>query len=107
MCSCKCVFKTAVLLPLFLVGLAAFIGGNYTNIVLMAQRGMPSHEDADKFGDAFTKVSGNVQHNAYDGDVAESFYNLATDFYEYGWGDSFHFGFRQRHEAHRVGILNT
>lgn len=94
MCSCKCFFKLAVLLPVVLVGLAAFIGGNYTHIANMAKRGMPSREDATKFDDVYTEVSGNEQHNAYDGDVAESFYNLATDFYEYGWGDSFHFGFR-------------
>jgi sterol 24-C-methyltransferase len=27
------------------------------------------------------------------------FYNLVTDFYEYGWGESFHFGPRARGET--------
>ncbi len=49
--------------------------------------------------------------------VAETYYNLATDFYEYGWGQSFHFAMRfpgegfqaslQRHEyylASKLGI---
>ena len=45
-------------------------------------------------------VGSNDQHNAYDADVANSFYNLATEFYEYGWGDSFHFGWRQNFEPH-------
>ena len=45
-------------------------------------------------------MGSNDQHNAYDADVANSFYNLATEFYEYGWGDSFHFGYRAAHEPH-------
>ena len=40
-------------------------------------------------------------------DVAESFYNLATDFYEYGWGDSFHFGFRRKGEPHAQALANS
>ena len=48
-----------------------------------------------------------AKHNAYDADVAESFYNLATDFYEYGWGDSFHFGFRRKGEPHVQAIKNS
>jgi len=61
----------------------------------------------DSFDKVFSDVSSNDQHNAYDGDVAESFYNLATDFYEYGWGDSFHFGFRADWEPHSKAILNS
>ncbi len=25
-------------------------------------------------------------------EMVNKFYNLVTDFYEYGWGESFHFG---------------
>ena len=39
--------------------------------------------------------------------VANAFYNLASDFYEYGWGDSFHFGFRKRGEPHIQAIKNS
>ena len=52
-------------------------------------------------------VGSNDQHNAYDADVANSFYNLATEFYEYGWGDSFHFGYRAAHEPHSKAIANS
>ena len=41
-------------------------------------------ENVDAFDKVFTDVGGNDQHNAYDADVANSFYNLASDFYEYG-----------------------
>jgi len=71
------------------------------------KNGMTGGENVDKFGNAFTNVKGNDQHGAYDGDVARSFYNLATEFYEYGWGDSFHFGFRQKHEPHWKSTHNS
>jgi hypothetical protein len=34
------------------------------------------------FDSIYTGVKANDQHNAYDADVANSFYNLATEFYE-------------------------
>jgi len=73
----------------------------------MMKGGMAGNENVDKFDGVYSDVSGNDQHNAYDADVAESFYNLATDFYEYGWGDSFHFGFRTKSEGHGKAILNS
>ncbi len=69
--------------------------------------GMAGGENVASFDEIFSSVHGNVQHNAYDADVANSFYNLATDFYEYGWGDSFHFGFRKEGEPHGRAIQNT
>eukprot|EP00494_Astrolonche_serrata_P024243 UN24501 len=71
------------------------------------KNGMTGSEDVGKFDDIFVDVDGNKQHNARDVDVANSFYNLATEFYEYGWGDSFHFGFRQRHEPHWKATKNS
>ena len=73
----------------------------------MMKNGMAGGEDVGAFDDKFKNVSGNKQHSAYDGDIAESFYNLATDFYEYGWGDSFHFGFRKQGEPHTIAIQNS
>ena len=76
-------------------------------LIQVMWKGMPGREDATKFEKAYSKVGSNDQHSAYDGNVADSFYNLASDFYEYGWGDSFHFGFRRWHEPHRMAILNS
>jgi len=73
----------------------------------MMKRGMPGGENAFAFDSIYNSVKGNAQHNAYDADVANKFYNLATEFYEYGWGDSFHFGWRARWEGHRQAILNS
>jgi len=35
----------------------------------------------------------------------ESFYNIATDFYEYGWGESFHFAPRYKCESFQESIV--
>ena len=64
------------------------------------------HNDDDD-EQVYKDVGSNDQHNAYDADVANSFYNLATEFYEYGWGDSFHFGFRHKNEPHSKAIANS
>lgn len=37
--------------------------------------------------------------------MINQYYDLVTDFYEYGWGDSFHFAPRQRGESLRESIL--
>ena len=53
--------------------------------------GEGSH-DIDKYNrlhdEQHTSVSG---RNASYVDLVNSYYNLATDFYEWGWGQSFHF----------------
>jgi sterol 24-C-methyltransferase len=38
--------------------------------------------------------------------MARQFYDLATDFYEFGWGQSFHFAPRLRKESFRASILH-
>eukprot|EP00446_Apocalathium_sp_SHHI-4_P014039 CAMPEP_0177208584 /NCGR_PEP_ID=MMETSP0367-20130122/30569_1 /TAXON_ID=447022 ORGANISM="Scrippsiella hangoei-like, Strain SHHI-4" /NCGR_SAMPLE_ID=MMETSP0367 /ASSEMBLY_ACC=CAM_ASM_000362 /LENGTH=115 /DNA_ID=CAMNT_0018657577 /DNA_START=24 /DNA_END=368 /DNA_ORIENTATION=- len=66
------------------VGLAMVRSGFVINFT-------PGDEDVTNFSTIYRGVQGNDQHSAYDADVARSFYNLANEFYEYGWGDSFHF----------------
>jgi sterol 24-C-methyltransferase len=88
-----------------------FMNGNPTQNVAklldLMKRGMAGSENVDKFDKVYAGVQGNQQHGQYDADVADSFYNLATEFYEYGWGDSFHFGFRTKFEPHGVAIANS
>ena len=38
-------------------------------------------------------------------DVVNKYYDLATSFYEYGWGESFHFAHRYRWETLRESII--
>lgn len=64
-------------------------------------------EDWDRVYEDVLDKDGQYQHNANDADVAASFYNLATDFYEYGWGESFHFGYRKKGEPASQSIANA
>ena len=73
----------------------------------MMNRGIVGKEDASKFDEPFSGVAANEHHSAYDADLTDSYYNIATDFYEYGWGQSFHFGYRQPHEGLIYSIINT
>ena len=39
--------------------------------------------------------------------MVNSFYDLVTDFYEYGWGESFHFACRWKGETFRESIMRS
>lgn len=69
--------------------------------------GIPAAESTAAYEKHFAGVVGNTQHTSKDADVSRAFYNLATEFYEYGWGDSFHFGWRHKNEPHRMSIFNA
>lgn len=89
----------------------AFTTGNPTQAVerlaKMMKDGIAGGENVDEFDKAFADVHSNDQHNAADEDIANSFYNMASDFYEYGWGDCFHFGFRHISEGHGKAVDNA
>ena len=38
-------------------------------------------------------------------DFVNKFYSLITDFYEYGWGESFHFAAREKGESFEKSII--
>jgi len=108
-CSVCCTGCYWVVFPIVFAWV--MMNGNPTQqgerLLHIMRKGMAGGENSAAFDKIYTGVDGNAQHNAYDADVANSFYNLASDFYEYGWGDSFHFGNRQRHEGHEVAIRNS
>jgi len=70
-------------------------------------RDIPGGESIAGFSENYDGVKGNDQHSAYDAEVARAFYNLANEFYEYGWGDSFHFGIRRKNEPHYLAVYNS
>lgn len=81
---------------------------NVFRLYNIMKRGMTGNENVNEFDRVYSGVKGNDQQKEkYDAEVANSFYNLATEFYEYGWGDSFHFGFRQKWEGHYQAIANS
>jgi hypothetical protein len=55
--------------------------------------------EADKYVKLFSKEVGEEQRLEQYETVVNSYYDLATDFYEYGWGTSFHFAQRTPSET--------
>lgn len=66
-----------------------------------------------KFSDARAKIGVNTSDAAIQkrkaeyADMVNSFYDLVTDFYEWGWGQSFHFGPRFEGETFMESIKRT
>eukprot|EP00879_Flechtneria_rotunda_P011009 GHRR01011504.1.p1 GENE.GHRR01011504.1~~GHRR01011504.1.p1 ORF type:complete len:345 (+),score=80.65 GHRR01011504.1:506-1540(+) len=62
-------------------------------------------EDIDKYEKYHTTHGGDVQARKEQyADMVNKYYDLATSFYEYGWGTSFHFAHRLKHETHTESI---
>ena len=83
------------------VGLAALVARpeptqTMGKLLELMRTGLPQGENTTAFDQLYGRQGNEQQTGAGDKDVANSFYNLATQFYEYGWGDSFHFGWRRR-----------
>eukprot|EP00878_Enallax_costatus_P007298 GHUV01007644.1.p1 GENE.GHUV01007644.1~~GHUV01007644.1.p1 ORF type:complete len:214 (+),score=13.11 GHUV01007644.1:124-765(+) len=62
-------------------------------------------EDIDKYEKYHTTHGGDVESRKKQyADMVNKYYDLATSFYEYGWGTSFHFAHRLKHESHTESI---
>jgi len=73
---------------------------------LLKQKDQDVKKKADSYVDYFDKSKGNFEQERKDNyeDVVNSYYDLATDFYEYGWGQSFHFATQYKGEAYKQAI---
>ena len=60
------------------------------------ERGQQSKENVDE-DDSDTEATDRRRQNAVS--VTNAYYDLATDFYEYGWGDAFHFAVLKPEES--------
>lgn len=58
---------------------------------------------ADKFDEKkdAEKIKGRIEHAQ---EMTDSYYDLATEFYEYGWGQSFHFATKYKGETFEASI---
>jgi len=80
----------------------------FSQFISLLKDGVPGNENMTEFDKIYEGNEGNQQQSAKsDPEVADAFYNLATKFYEYGWGDSFHFGWRKIGEPHSHSIRNS
>lgn len=60
----------------------------------------------EEVGKISSKVSVETRQRQYEA-LVDSFYNLVTDFYEYGWGQSFHFSRRFAEETFEAAIARA
>src|SRR5579871_6244539 len=63
----------------------------------------PAANDVDRYH-GFYEASAEQRRLDY-ADMVNTHYDLVTDFYEYGWGQSFHFAPRARGETFRESLL--
>ncbi|GMI42875.1 hypothetical protein TrCOL_g12854 [Triparma columacea] len=94
---------------------------SFKSVTTLLNRGEKTNEDIDEtvkryeglFTDARTDVGANTTEEAIGKradeykDMVSSFYDLVTDFYEYGWGQSFHFAPRFTHETFTESIYRA
>jgi len=57
------------------------------------------------FDEQYSKAGTTLSDRDYkDQEITDTYYNIATDFYEYGWGESFHFATRYVGESFRQSV---
>lgn len=80
------------------------------NVLDAARTGLKEHEvkatfeDYQRLHDEQGGGTREARQGRYD-TMVNQYYDMVTDFYEYGWGESFHFAARRRMESFRDSIL--
>jgi sterol 24-C-methyltransferase len=72
-------------------------------VIDLMTRSVPNAEQ--EFNDYDAKQNSGDASEDRDQSMVNNYYNLATDFYEYGWGQSFHFAHTKADESHDDSIL--
>jgi sterol 24-C-methyltransferase len=62
------------------------------------------HETADKYSHMWDNEEKLAERKANYTTLVNQYYDIATDFYEYGWGRSFHFAIRAEGESLELSI---
>merc|ERR1719181_979110 len=57
------------------------------------------------YTDQFSSDTSTEERNENYASLVDSYYDLATEFYEWGWGTSFHFADRRKNESFRESIV--
>ena len=72
---------------------------------LLSNEAQSKSEIASKYDTAYskTRLDDSLSHKPQD--LTNMFYNVVTDFYEYGWGQSFHFATRYEGESLAASIV--
>merc|ERR1719293_182827 len=90
---------------LMMVGPVVFMGLNQTLEFLSRLGISKKHGKIGGYNDQFSEKTSTEQRNENYAEIVDSYYDLATEFYEWGWGTSFHFADRRQGETFRQSIL--
>jgi len=102
--------KTPILVLLSAVGVFLYFrhvpdGKDQESNVSAAFRRLLNNDKLDQvqgFDEQYSKFGANSTLSGRefkDQEITDTYYNIATDFYEYGWGESFHFATRYKGET--------
>lgn len=104
--------KLFIVLAIVAVAVGVYFAA--TDFHFLPQGDIPGALDLMQKSVEYDKVQSEFEgyDNAQEGDVegkdqkmVNAYYNMATDFYEYGWGESFHFAHTLSNETHKESIL--
>jgi len=90
---------------LLLVGPMAWKGLSLTLAFLSSLSKSEKHGRIDGYNDQYNSEKSAEDRNKDYASLVDSYYDLATEFYEWGWGTSFHFADRRAGESFQQSIL--
>lgn len=92
-------------IALLVIGPLAYSGLSKTVEFLLSMSKSTKHKKIDGYNKHYDDKHSADERNAEYADLVDTYYDLATEFYEWGWGTSFHFADRRKGESFRQSIL--
>eukprot|EP00928_Gymnodinium_smaydae_P047262 TRINITY_DN3152_c0_g1_i2.p1 TRINITY_DN3152_c0_g1~~TRINITY_DN3152_c0_g1_i2.p1 ORF type:complete len:389 (-),score=82.66 TRINITY_DN3152_c0_g1_i2:291-1457(-) len=89
----------------FLLGPSILTGAQLTLDFIRSLGASKKHGKIDGYNKQFSSETSTDDRNKDYASLVDSYYDLATEFYEWGWGTSFHFADRRKGESFRQSIL--
>jgi len=86
-------------------GPTLWAGARQTLIFIASLRKSDKHGKIDGYNDQYGESKSAEDRNKDYATLVDSYYDLATEFYEWGWGTSFHFADRREGESFQQSIL--
>eukprot|EP00927_Polykrikos_kofoidii_P030592 TRINITY_DN2630_c0_g1_i6.p1 TRINITY_DN2630_c0_g1~~TRINITY_DN2630_c0_g1_i6.p1 ORF type:complete len:379 (-),score=49.12 TRINITY_DN2630_c0_g1_i6:46-1182(-) len=88
-----------------LVAPALYSAARKTSTFILSLSSSKRHSQIDGYNEQFKGSVTTEQRNANYVNIVSSYYDLATEFFEWGWGGSFHFADRRKGETFKTSIL--
>jgi len=99
------VMVVAGVLSLIVLANPVYAGLTQTSAFLSSLSCSKKHGRIDGYNELYSAEKSAEDRNSQYAALVDSYYDLATEFYEWGWGTSFHFADRRAGESFRQSIL--